>query len=138
MADRAPKFKHLADAVCNGSVTEVRRLLAAGKDPNEVEEAGDVTTLMAAAARGDLDVVKALVESGADVNALAEDLSGDLDAFPFVEEAYQFAELHGMSALLYALLYGHEEVRQYLYDRTDRDLRAQCDAVARRAGGRGE
>jgi ankyrin repeat protein len=123
----------LDDAIHNGTAAEVRQLLAAGADPNGVEEAGDVTPLMSAASRGDLDIVQALVEAGADVNALADDLSGDLDAFPYLEEAFQNAELHGMTALVYAVLYGHAEVKAYLSRRTGPELRAQAKAVERRA-----
>lgn len=133
MAKKARRFEGLFDAIENGTAEDVRSLLAGGADPNEVEEAGDVTPLMAAAARGDLEMVKALVEGGADVNALAEDQSGDLDEFEFLEEAYQQAELHGMSALLYAILYGHAEVKKYLAKRTDPALQAQAKAVERRA-----
>src|SRR5947209_11582958 len=130
-APRRPENLHVA--IHDGSVADVRRLSDAGADPNEAEEAGDVTPLMYAAARGDLDVVKALVEAGADVNALAEDLSGDLDGFDYLDEAFQNAELHGLTALVYAVIYGHTEVKAYLAKRTSAGLRSQAKAVERRA-----
>jgi ankyrin repeat protein len=133
MAKKARKFESLCHAIGEGSVADVRQFLAVGADPNEVEEAGDVTPLMYAAARGDLDIVKALVEGGADVNALAEDLSGDLNEFEFLDEAFQQAELHGLTALVYAVLYGHTEVRKYLARLTNAELRSQARAVERRA-----
>jgi ankyrin repeat protein len=133
VAKQARKFDSLYHAVADGSAADVRRFLAAGADPNENEEAGDVTPLMCAAARGDLEIVRVLVEAGADVNALAEDLSGDLDEFTFLDEAYQEGELHGMTALLYATLYGHAGVRKYLAPLTSAELRSQARAVERRA-----
>jgi ankyrin repeat protein len=133
MAKKARGFEGLCDAVQNGTAADVRQLLAAGADPNEIEEAGDVTPLMLAAERGDLEMVKALVDGGADVNALAEDLSGDLDEFSFLDEAFASAELHAMTALLYAVLYGHADVKKYLEKLTSPELRAQARAVGRRA-----
>jgi ankyrin repeat protein len=133
MAKKPRKFDGLCHAIADGSAADVRQLLASGADPNEVEEAGDVTPLMYAAIRGDLEIVKALVEAGADVNALAEDLSADLDDFEFLDEAFANAELWGLTALVYAILYGHAEVKQYLARRTRPDLRAQARAVERRA-----
>jgi ankyrin repeat protein len=133
MARKPRRFKGLDDAIQNGSAADVRQLLAAGADPSEVEELGDVTPLMSAAARGDLEIVRALVEAGADVNALAEDLSGDLDEFPYLDEAFQHAELHGMTTLMYAVVYEHAEVKAYLYRLTNPELRAQARAVERRA-----
>src|SRR5579884_1618531 len=119
MTKKSPRFEGLYDAIQNGTADDVRELLAAGADPNEVEEAGDVTPLMAAAARGALEIVRALAEAGADVNALAEDTSGDLDEFDYLEEAYRQTELHGMTALLYAVVYRHADVKKYLSRLTD-------------------
>jgi len=93
---------------------------------------------MHAAIRGDLEIVKALVAGGADVNALAEDLSGDLDEFGFLDEAFQDGELHGLTALLYATLYGHAEVKKCLARLTNAELRSQARAVERRARQQGE
>ena len=86
----------------------------------------------------DLDIVKVLVEGGADVNALAEDLSGDLDEFEFLDEAFQHAELDGLTALVYAVLYGHTKVKEYLAPLTNAELRAQARKIERQARQQGE
>jgi ankyrin repeat protein len=138
VARRVRKFEGLCDAIGRGTAADVRQLLAGGADPNEIEEAGDVTPLMDAAAQGNLEIVKALVEAGADVNALAQDLSGDLEEFEFLDEAFQHAELHGLTALVYATLYGHSEVKKYLARLTNAELRAQARAIGRRAQHYGE
>jgi ankyrin repeat protein len=132
MAKNSPRFKNLYDAVTIGMVADVRELLAAGADPNEIKEAGDVTPLMAAASYGDLSMVQALVEAGANVNALAEDFSGELDELHFIDIAYQRGELHGMTALLYTVIHRHPKVRHYLEKLTSPELLAQAKAVERR------
>jgi uncharacterized protein len=138
MAKKARKFDGLCHAIREGTAEDVRQLLVAGSDPNEIEEAGDVTPLMYAAAGGDLEIVKALVEGGAEVNALAEDLSGDLDEFEFLDEAFQDAELHGLTALIYSVLYGHSDVKKYLAPLTNAELRSQAKAIERRARQQGD
>ncbi len=55
-------------AAKSGDSTEISKLLAAGANPNELDEAGD-TALHIAALQGHLDVVNALLEAGADANA---------------------------------------------------------------------
>lgn len=125
-------LESLCDAIQKGTAADVRQFLAAGENPNEVEERNDVTPLMSAAQRGDLEIVKALVEGGADVNALAEDLSGDLDEFEYLDEAFQAAELHGMTAVVYAIIYGHTKVKTYLFKLTKAELQKQAKAVERR------
>src|SRR5262249_5204768 len=125
------QFEGLYHAIQAGVATDVRQLLAAGADPNEIEEADDPTPLMYAAARGDLEMVEALVDAGAEVNALAEDMSGDLDEFEYLDEAFQYAELHGLTALIYAIVYEHADVKAYLFRLTNPELRAQAEAVER-------
>src|SRR5436309_1747364 len=119
MAKKARAFESLCDAIENGTVANVRQLLAAGADPNEIEEAGDVTPLMFAAIRGDLEIITALVDAGANVNAMAEGVNGPEDEFEFLDEAFQLAELHGMTALVYAVLYRHAKAKKYLSQRTN-------------------
>ena len=55
-------------AALEGDGAQVRKLLAAGAPPNELDEAGD-TALHLAAQHGHLEVVNALLEAGADANA---------------------------------------------------------------------
>lgn len=52
-----------------GSVTAIKSLLARGADPNAREHSRDQTALMWAVAAGHPDVVRVLVEGGADVRA---------------------------------------------------------------------
>src|SRR5262245_56768432 len=120
------RFEDLTHAVLEGSAEDVRGVIAEGTDPDDRDWVNDPTPLMAAAARGRLDVVEALVTSGADVNALAEDLSGELDQFPFLDDFFANARLTGLTALAYATLYGHEQVCDYLAPRTSSHLRQEA------------
>ena len=68
----------LAHAAMAGNIAAVQLLLAAGKDPNERLPATDVhdnryTPLMWAANRRFVLIIQALLEAGADVNAVAAD-----------------------------------------------------------------
>lgn len=81
-------------------------MITDGTHPDDREEASDPTPLMVAAARGRLDIVEVLARAGADVNAVAEDHSGDLDQFPFLDELFGTARLTALTALAYAALYG--------------------------------
>jgi hypothetical protein len=124
------RFATLWDAVVEDSADDVRRTLAAGHSVDERDEEGDPTPLMYAAARGHLDVVRALVAAGADVNVVAEDLL-DLPPLPFLEPLYESATLWGMTALAYAVGYGRDAVCDFLAPRTSAALRRQADAVRR-------
>ncbi len=128
---RDRRFHDLAEAVLNGTADDVRRLLADGTHPDDREEANDPTPLMVAAARGRLDVVELMVSAGADVSALAEDLYGELDQFPFLDDLFAVARLTALTALAYAALYGHEAVYHYLAPRTAPRLRQEAEALRR-------
>jgi hypothetical protein len=104
-------------------------MIADGTHPDDREEANDPTPLMVAAARDRLDIVEVLVRAGADVNALAEDHSAELDQFPFLDNLFAAARLTALTALAYAALYGHEEVYHYLAPRTDPRLRQEAEAL---------
>jgi hypothetical protein len=106
-------------------------MIAEGTHPDDREEADEPTPLMVAAARGRLDVVEALVDSGADVNALAEDQSGELDQFPFFDDFFANARLTALTALAYAALYGQEQVYDYLAPRTAPRLRQEAETLQR-------
>jgi hypothetical protein len=125
------KFDGLTDAVANGTADDVRRMIADGTHPDDREEADDPTPLMMAAAWGRLEAVEALVDSRADVDALAEDLTGELDQFPFLDDFCAEGRLSGLTALAYAALYGSDQVYEYLTMRTKPGLRAEAEALRR-------
>jgi ankyrin repeat protein len=60
----------------DGNVEDVKRLLAAGYQPNVFDELGK-TPLHYAAARGHVDLMRLLLASGADVNAHDERVIGN-------------------------------------------------------------
>jgi hypothetical protein len=118
-ADGWRLVEDLADAVDRGDAQAVAALLRSGADPEEVTELEGPTVLMRAAEAGNLDVVRALVEGGARVNAEADE--GDLYRFLDADELEVFDS--GVSALLYAALRGHRAVYDYLYPLTHPVLR---------------
>ncbi len=72
--DHGVSSSPLNEAVLAGHIEIARALLNAGADPEGASEEDNGTALMSAAAAGDLDMVRLLVESGANVNA--EDSDG--------------------------------------------------------------
>lgn len=64
----APRPDSLSTVASRGRYKDVRRMLAAGADPNE-RMRNARTPIMSAAGQGQADVVKALIDAGADVNA---------------------------------------------------------------------
>lgn len=56
-------------------VPVVTALIEAGADPNAVNEGGDSTVLMWAAQAGNLDVIRAIVKGGGDVNRAANEVT---------------------------------------------------------------
>jgi ankyrin repeat protein len=124
-----PRFDNLTHAVLDGSVEDVRGMIAGGTDPDDREEADEPTPLMEAAAHGRLDMVEVLVAAGADVNALVDDQSGELDPFPFLEELFASGRLSGMTPLAYAVLYGQKHVCDYLIHQTVITLRSEAEAL---------
>jgi hypothetical protein len=123
------RFEDLTHAALEGSAEDVRGMIGDGTHPDDREEVDDPTPLMAATARGRLDVVEILVGAGADVNALAEDQSGELDQFSFLEKLFANARLTALTALAYAALYGHDPVYGYLVPRTAPYLRQEAEAI---------
>ncbi len=120
----------LLAAVDAGDVPGVVQLLAAGADPDVVEERNDPTPLMTAAENGQLELVRVLVAGGANVSATAEDLGldrllGALGADPAVTDAVGTL----VWPLLYADLAGHRAVVDYLAPRTDPALRRDLDQI---------
>src|SRR5262245_25867536 len=84
--------KDWKDAVRQGSVEELRRLLTDGADIDARDDHGQ-TALMLAAADGDAPVVEWLVGLGADLNRTAK---------------------YGLSALMLAVVNGHVDVVRLL------------------------
>ncbi len=123
------RFESVTHATLEGSADDVRALIAGGAHPDEREEADEPTPLMAAAARGRLDVAEVLVGAGADVNAEVEDPCGELDQFPFLDDLFGNARLTALTALALAALYGQEQVYDYLAPRTAPHLRQEAEAV---------
>jgi hypothetical protein len=126
---RQRRFENLTHAALEGSPEDVRAMIDGGTHPDDRDEADEPTPLMAAAARGRLGVVEVLVGAGADVNALAEDLSGELDQFGFLDDFFADARLTALTALAYAALYGQDQVYQHLAPKTDPSLRQEADAL---------
>jgi hypothetical protein len=131
MAQRRSKQRsdNIFRAALEGSVEDVRGMIAAGTHPDDREEADDPTPLVAAAATGRLDVVEALVQAGADVNIVVDDLSGELDQFPFLDELFAVGRLSGITPLTHAVLYRQERVRDYLAPLTATQLRSEAGAI---------
>jgi ankyrin repeat protein len=129
-ADGWDLMADLADAVERGDAQAVAALLRAGADPEEVTELEGPTVLMHAAEAGNLDVVRALVEGGANVNAAASE--DDLYRFLDADEADVFQS--GVSALLYAALKGHRAVYDYLYPLTHPVLRREVERATEALG----
>ena len=65
---------HLIDAACKGNTGTIRRLVAAGADPNYRTEQVN-TPLMWAVTHRHLDAAQALLESGTNVNG--QDVLGE-------------------------------------------------------------
>jgi ankyrin repeat protein len=77
----------------NGNAAMIQALVAAGADPNAVDEHG-TTPLMAAASSGSVDALKVLVEHGAEVNAKEGG--------------------HGQTALMFAAALGRDAAIRFL------------------------
>jgi len=71
-ADNAMAVRPLHSAVAGGSAAVVHHLLAAGADPNTLQQRG-FTPLMGAAAGGNREMVEDLLAHGADPTAVSED-----------------------------------------------------------------
>ncbi|SDC90706.1 ankyrin repeat domain-containing protein [Actinokineospora iranica] len=120
----------LLNAVRRGDQFEVRGLLRNGVDLNTRRSDG-LTPLMVAAGRGDADMVRLLIESGADIyttdptaggTALHKAVQGgDLETVRVLVDAGAFidavATTTGHTPLLDAFWYKHPEIVGYLLDR---------------------
>lgn len=89
MEEEAPDLSYeLLDAVREGTVRDVNRLLGEGADPNALTDAG-MPAIAMAAFRGHREVVAALIEAGADLGA---------------------QDHPGATALMYAAWQGHVDI----------------------------
>lgn len=117
-------FAELAEAVDRGDAGAVSALLQAGADPDAVEDLDDPTLLMRAAEQGQIEIVKALVAGGANVNVESEDPDLDRRYGQKIAEA-----VPGVCALLYAGLKNHAAVYEYLRERTEPKLCRRVEQV---------
>lgn len=124
------RAEDLINAALSNDGNAIRKLIERGIDPNQRNILG-YTALHVAAFRGNLEAVKALIESGADIDCG--------DEFSTVNEVANLRNLHflevlmirenhfdfrlransnfsGCSALHYAILADHQEVFQYLLE----------------------
>ena len=65
----ADKVKWLCNSVCNNHAALVRLLLADGLSPNTIHPQGSLSLLHLAAGHGAIDVLRLLLEAGADTNS---------------------------------------------------------------------
>jgi ankyrin repeat protein len=70
--DQCTLDKTLLDAIRDGDTTQVQKLLRRGANANARDEAGD-TALMRAALYADVEMMRILIESGADVHVRGQD-----------------------------------------------------------------
>jgi ankyrin repeat protein len=118
----------VADAAMNGNIAAVRALLKQHTDIN-VPQGDGTTALHWAAVRGDVELARLLIESGANVNARTR--NGDLTPLfmaarngsaPIIELLLKagvdpnVADVNGTSALMYAAISGKPEAAGVLLD----------------------
>lgn len=108
------------EAIRQGSIECVTLLLdLLGDDwANEPDECA--TTPLMYAAQADLRLVKLLLKSGADPNALSEDFDLEIDA-----------DCRFRSALFWAALAGRQDIVEYLAPLTHLELRSRLPALLR-------
>jgi hypothetical protein len=123
----AESDEYLVQAVRLGRAEIVADLLRAGAPANWPDDLG-TTPLRFAVERGDLPIVRMLVEAGADPNVLTEDF---VPGVPW--------EHRGRSALFCAVERGYEDVAAFLFPLTSPWLRLRAEwAVPDRAAGPAE
>lgn len=92
------KFLLLRDVVLKGDEARVRKALAQGISPDQIDEAGG-TGLMCASKFGFEGIVKILLSAGASVN---------------VAMSKKLSSTRGRTALIYAAEYGHMNIAKHL------------------------
>lgn len=120
----AAAYDDFIQAVKNSKSGEVATLLKRGMDPNSVDPTGQ-PVLHIAAREGNLDVVKALVQAGADIdkrNAVRETpimlaaITGDTKIVEYLLSKEAQINQPGWTPLLYAATNGHVEVIKLLIE----------------------
>lgn len=120
----AAAYDDFIQAVQNSRPKEVANLLKRGMDPNAVDPKGQ-PVLHIAAREGNLDVVKALVEAGADVdrrNAFKEtpimlaSLAGSANIVEYLLSKDAEVNQPGWTALLYAATNGRTDIVKMLLE----------------------
>jgi ankyrin repeat protein len=114
-----------------GDSAQIRSLLAAGANPNALNEAGD-SPLHLAALNGHLEVVVALLEAGAEANARDAN-----DWTPMFKAAYNHELDCGYAPVVQALIdHGGDVNARIFYGITPLMLDAGADVKAANEGGR--
>jgi hypothetical protein len=110
--------------------------LAAGADVNhvaEIVEGGNqtshLTPLGTAAASGDLDAVRFLIEAGADVNGISYTVDDYWEEDSDDPEAHEPPKQEVLTALGMAAREGHRNVYEHLWPLTPPAQRAQAEAL---------
>ena len=117
--------EELIDAACKGNVVTIRKLIAAGADPNDTNTQIN-TPLMWAVTHRQLDAARVLLESGANVNGqdvlggtalMVAAANGDLPMLVMLLRAgadARVADHDGNTALLWASHNRHVEAARLL------------------------
>jgi cytohesin len=117
--DRGPSYDLFRHAIHCDSPRCVAVMIELGAEVNTPDEC--CSTPLMYAAQGCLEIVKLLIEAGADPNALHEDFDPELDP-----------DRHGEPALFWAMLMRNRDVIEYLEPLTHPTLRDQARDALRR------
>lgn len=104
----------LAKEVSMGNEEKVRELLTLGADPNYINRSND-TPLVIAAEKGYFNIVKLLVDRGADVNSI-KNFDIEEDIYDYDDSDYECQE-EFRTALSYAAENGYFDIVKYLVDK---------------------
>ena len=84
----------LSTSISKGDIEQVRRLLAAGRDPNQVAEQDEVPPLLLAAINDQADIMRVLIAGGADLYVIHHHLGSVLAIVA------QFASVQALQVLI--------------------------------------
>lgn len=126
-------ISELLEAIDDRDKKKIKKLIKQGADPNEADFHSDETPIMQAAAWGDIEVLKLLVEAGANLSDV--DASGKtvlhfacsnyendmVDPIVFLLEQGSFdinrSDEFGYTPLFYAAMYGNYTIALFLIER---------------------